>query len=385
MGYQHGSLLSNLIGVSYRAQLSFFERVGYNYTRLIEIWNIQSDYLPDEYKKEIQGMADGSRMSFDNISVLCMLPSVFNHLIDDACTEISLWGDATIDGNLYHVRSLDWSIYLSDPVTGIPLYETTVLIVRVPNEGYRSLIPEFAGSIGCWHGINEKGIAIGENSCMTHDATFHGICPWFRMRMVLDHAANSNEAIEILTSNRTCGTNFVLSDAAVPIGHALDQTASVSYVGTWDDPVEATPPFWQIKDVVRRVPQYIHPECAAVENKRYRYDPSGIYGLILTLTSKSYMFVGWSHYRALSHDIEAAYGDLDLHGLMTLLREEYKGNTDVFMKIIRWSGFFHCLYQWVCCPETGDFLISFARDDNLACYNQIYKFNMFDLFGSDPK
>ena len=270
------------------------------------------------------------------------------------------------------MRSLDWSIYIRDPLTEIPLYNTTILIIREPDDGYWSFIPEFAGSIGCWHGINAQGLAIGENSCITTDATYEGICPWFRMRMVMDTAANAEEAIDILTENITCGTNFILSDATIPTGYALDQTASISYVGSWNDPVEATSPFWQIQDVVRRVPQYVHPDCAAVERNRLRYDPGGLFGIFCIATRLSYMHVGWTHYKALSNEIDRLHGSLDATGLMSLLRNEYAGDTDIFMKIYRNSGYYlHCLYQWVCCPETGEFLISFAENDTLACYNDV--------------
>jgi hypothetical protein len=386
MGYQHGYLLKNEIGESLRSQLFYFEKKGYSYNRLLEIWNIMEDYLPDEYKYEMQGMADGSGISFKDISVLTTMPAVFNVLVNDACCEISLWGDASSDGKLYHVRSFDWNLSLHDPDTGIPLYENIIIIVRNPDIGYASLAPELPGSIGSWNGINEKGIAIGEDTCITNDTTFHGICPWIRMRMVLDYASTSNDAINILISNRTCGTNFVLSDANLPIGYALDQTANISYVGTWNDPVEGLKPFWQIKDVVRRVPQYINPECAALENNRYRYNPGGLLGFLWLLQKKSYLFIGWTHYKALSKEIEKRYGYLDLNGTMSLLRDEYIGKTDFFMKIIRDFNysFLQCLCQWVCCPKTGDIVISFARNYTLACYNQVYYFNMFKLFNSEP-
>jgi len=386
MGYQHGYLLANEIGESMRAQLFSFEKKGYSYDKLLDIWNVMGDYLPDEYKDEMHGMADGSGLSFEDISVLTTIPAVFNVLAEDACCEISLWGKATLDGKLYHVRSLDWSLDVYDPATGIPLYDNIILIVRNPDAGYASLVPEFAGSIGCWHGINEKGIAVGENTCITNDSTFHGICPWIRMRMVLDHASTSHEAIQILVSNRTCGTNFVLSDANQPIGYALDQTANISYVGTWDNPGEGIQPFWQIKDVVRRVPQYVNPQCAAVEYHRYRYDPGGLFGFSLFVSKKSYMFIGWTHYKALSKEIEKRYGFLDLNETMSLLRDEYVGKTNVIMKTIRAVHYpsFQCLCQWVCCPETGDIVISFARNNTLACYNQVYYFNMFELFHSKP-
>jgi hypothetical protein len=386
MGYQHGYFLSNEIGESMRAQLFGFANKGYSYDKLLEIWNVMDDYLPDEYKDEMQGMADGSGMSFDNISVLTTIPAVFNVLVQDGCCEISLWGDATSDGSLYHVRSLDWSLDVHDPVTGTPLYDNIVMIVRTPTVGYASLVPDFAGSIGCWNGINEKGIAVGEDTCLTNDTTFQGICPWIRMRMVLDYASTSDEALQILASNRTCGTNFVLSDANRLGGYALDQTAHISYVGTWDSPVEGHHPFWQIKDVVRRVPQYVSPQCAALEHHRYRYDPGGLFGLFMFASQKSYMFIGWTHYKALSQEIEKRYGSLDLNGTMALLHDEYVGKTNVAMKMIRVTNFpsFQCLCQWVCSPKTGDIVIRFARNNTLACYNQVYYFNMFDLFHADP-
>ncbi len=386
MGYQHGYFLKNEIGESMRTQLFAFEDKGYTYERLLDIWDIMNDHLPDEYMDEIQGMADGSGMSFEDISVLTTMPAVFNVIAEDACCEISLWGDATVDGKLYHVRSLDWYLFLYDPDTGTPLYENIIMIVRNPDVGYASLVPEFAGSIGSWSGINEQGIAIGENTCVTKDVTFYGICPWIRMRMVLDYASTSNEAINILISNRTCGTNFVLSDANVPIGYALDQSANISYVGTWDDPIEGLKPFWQIKDVIRRVPQYIDPECAAIEHNRLRYNPGGFFGFLCFLLGTSYMFIAWTHYKALSKEIEKRHGSLDLNETMSLLRDEYVGNTDFVMKKFRDFnyGFLHCLCQWVCCPETGDMVISFAKNETLACYNQVYYFNMFELINSEP-
>jgi hypothetical protein len=245
--------------------------------------------------------------------------------------------------------------------------------------------PEFAGDITAWSGVNDQGIMVGEDTCLTHDTTFRGICPAFRMRMVLDRANSADEAIDILVSNRTCGTNFVLSDAKVPIGYAFDQTANISYVGTWDNPVEGTNPFWQIKDVVRRTPQYIDPACADVEINRIRYDPSGLRGVLDLLAGKSYMFLAWTHYRALSEQIEKYYGALDVNTTMMALREEYTGKSDFIM----WLGvttlhIYQAMAQFVVCPETGDMVISFAGTNTRACSNPVHYFNLFKLLAEEP-
>ena len=386
MGYQHGFLLSNEIREVMRAQLVFFEESGYTYERLLDIWNVMGYYLPNEYMDEMQGMADGAGLSFENIAVLNTMSAVFNLVSIASCCEISLWGDATLDGKLIHVRSWDWDLQILDPETGNPLQKNIVMIIRNPQFGYASITPDFAGSISVWHGINEKGIVVGENSCYSWDTTFHGINQCFRMRMVLDQCDTGEKAITILTSNRTCGTNFILSDANVPIGYALDQTANFSYVGTWNDPVEDTYPFWQIKDVVRRSIFYIDPECASVEFERFQYNPSGLKSFIYACFGRSGIWFRWIHFRELSEQIERYYGTFDVNSTMKALREEYTGKSSFLMYFnTRILGIWQCLYQWVVCPETGEMVISFASSDTRACYEPIYYFNIFNLIEAEKK
>ncbi len=98
------------------------------------------------------------------------------------------------------------------------------------------------------------------------------------------------------------------------------------------------------------------------------------------------MFIGWTHYKALSKEIEQRYGHLDLNGTMALLRDEYVGKTNAVMSVIRSIHYpsFQCLCQWVCCPSTGDLVVSFAKNHTLACYNQVYFFNVFELAHATP-
>jgi hypothetical protein len=385
MGYQHGYLLRDEIGEALRAQLTYFENKSYPYERLVEVWNVMDDYLPNEYKEEMQGMADGAGMSFEDIAVINVMPVVLNIAIGGTCCELSLWGDATADGKLIHVRSFDWKLNLKDPETGTLLQENIVILIRNPENGYASIIPEFAGAVSAWHGINEKGIAVGEVSCMTSDTTLHGISQCFRMRMMLDRCDTAEQATSILTSNRTIGTVFVLSDANVPIGYVFEQTTNNSYVGTWDDPVEGIDPFWQIKDVLRRTWIYVNPECADVEIGRIRYDPSGLIGVWYALIGKSNMIFPWTHYRALSQQIEKYYGTLDVNSTMTALREEYSGKTNFLWYLAtHLYGIGSCLYQWVVCPETGEMAISITRSDTWACYEPVHYFNIYELMEAKP-
>jgi hypothetical protein len=375
MGYQHGMLLDERIAIAMRAQLDAFESHGYSYDDILAVWHVMQPYLPGCYLEEIRGMADGSSLSFEQVAVLNTMPALFNHMI--SCCEMSLWGNATVSGDLYHVRSFDWSLDVMDPETGTPLQDTLVVMVRDPASAHASLYPEFAGNIGCWSGFNEHGIAIGEDTCLTNDTTFHGISAFFRMRMVLDRADDAGMAVDIMTGNRTCGWNFVLSDAGRPAGYALEQTANISYVGTWDSAEEGVAPFWRIEDVVRRTPMFVTPACAEVELNRVRYDPSGPLSFFWALSGKTSMFVPWTHYRALSEEVERRYGALDLNGTMDLLRDEYTGRTDlVFGVAVRMADIYRSLFQWVACPSSGEMVVSFAGGDTRACSMPVHYFRL---------
>jgi len=384
MGYQHGYLLKDKIQKNLRAQLTYFKEHSWPYERILDTWNVTKDYLPQCYKDEMQGMADGSGLPFNDIAVLNTIPLIFNHCGDGgkSCCEVALWGPITTDGKLYHIRGWDWRLDIKDPETGTFFQDLQILIVRDPDGGYASFYPEFAGDIFSWEGINEKGIAIGETSCSTDDYSYEGISSAFRMRMVLDTASTGQEAIDIMSSHRTDGWNFVISDGNVPEGFAMEQTKNISYAGKWNDPIEGTTPFWQVEGLVRRVPFFINPDTAATE--RDLYNPSGIKGFILFLLGKNGAYGLWTFYRVISQAAEKRAGTLDLTSTMNMIRDIYKGKTDLFFFVIQKIGFVYSVHQWVACPETGDLAIAFAKGNVFAFKNPVHYFNLYDELSESP-
>jgi len=384
MGFQHGDLLKDEIKKNLRAQMTYFNSRNWPKEKILEKYHHMNAFLPDEYEQEIQGMADGSGIPFDDIAVLNTIPAVFNHAAAGSCCEVSLWGSRTTDGKLYHIRGWDWRMDIVDPETGTHFQENQILICRDPENAYASLYPEFAGHIFSWGGFNEKGIAIGETTCITDDYTFDGISSAFRMRMVLDYASNGDEAVEIMSNNKTCGWNFVISDANVPEGIAIEQTANILYVGRWDDPIEDTYSFWPSEGLVRRVPYFINPETAATVPGREDRDPSGLQGFIRYLLRIDGSFSVWYFYKTISRAIEERSGALDLEGTTEMIRDVYSGRTSVIFKIIMRIGFVKSIHQWVACPETGDISVAFATADTFAFENPVHYFNLYELLDSDP-
>ncbi|MFO8077393.1 MAG: C45 family peptidase [Thermoplasmatota archaeon] len=379
MGFQHGRLLEEEIKENMRGFIALYEKAGWSYEDVLEVWTIQQHYLPMAYKDEMQGMADAINVTFEQIAVHNTWMGVFNHLF--SCWGASLWGDATENGDLLHMRSVDGVNTLQDPVTNTYVYENQVIIVRNPDDAYASITPVFAGDILSIGGFNEQGVGVSELTIIADDTTFHGINAGFRMRMVLDYADNGAEAVQIMNSNRTCCWNFIVSDAAVPMGFAIEQSANYAFANTWFDTVESTEPFWEIKDVVRRGNCYIHPTLAGIQ--RDYYDPSGIKGYLRVLFKIEYTYINWVQYKAISEEIEHQYGTLTTENALGLLRNVYLGKTNFMFRLFLTEKS-HTGRQWVGCPETGNLSICFAENGKEAYQTDMYSFNFYDLLNDDP-
>jgi hypothetical protein len=379
MGYQQGYLLREKIQENFRSFLSLYEQEGWSYEDVLEVWKVQEYHIPDVYKQELQGMADGTDLPYEDIVVLNMWVGVFNHLF--SCWGASLWGDATETGKLLHMRSVDGMNEIRDNQTNTYLYENQVIVVRNPDDAYASIAPIFAGDIVVIGGFNENGVGVSELTIIGDDTTFNGINAGYRMRMVLDYADDGGEAVDIMNSNRTCCWNFIVSDGSCPIGFAIEQSANLAYTNTWYDAVESTKPFWEIKHVVRRGNCYINPRMAELQ-RRY-YDPSGIMGYLRMLFRIDFTYIKWVQYKAISEEIEHQYGSLNSVSALSLLRDVYLGKTNLMFRLLL-TDKSHTARQWVGCLETGDLTICFAEDEKEAYQNNVHTFNFYELLRAEP-
>lgn len=376
MGYQHGFLLKDEVHENMRAMLDYIDDVS-SYEAMLDIWNETESYVPDCYIEEMQGIVDGAGVSFEVVAVCYMLVLY----IDMQCFTYAAWSNATIDGKLYHVRSLDFALIIKDPLTGKYIQENSLLIVRSPEDGLKSLVPSIAGGINFYQGVNEKQISIGVEVCWSSDETLKGVPVVFKVQKILDTAETIGEAVEILTNNNTLGWNFIVSDGSEKIAYAVEITANYTYVGMWNNSFEDEDPFWQIEDVVRRTNFFIDPELAFTQ--RDNYDPRGIRGLLRTFLKGEPFFPLWRKYKSMSEEIEKNWGVLDLNSSISLMRKVYTGKTDIFMFFfVRFfTGSILCDFQqWAVCPETGEFVISFADATLHSHEAELHYFNMYDLF-----
>jgi len=378
MGYQYGYLLKKEIEENYRGILNLADAEEYNHW--LEKWNtIFKYYIPQDYIEEMQGLADGSGISINDVYVVNF---GWAFIIGEVgCSDFVSWGPATVDGKLYQMHSED-DINIIDPETGTSVRDNQVLIVSKPDNRYASLYTALAGLVTGLDGINEKGISISQSISTTCDYTYHGIDCMIQIRMVLDRASSATEGIEILKQNRTGGNLFIISDGKIPVAFVCEQTANLIYVGSWDDRVEGKDPFWQISHVLRRKNFFIHPLLASTQ--RFNYNPKRFVSPIAKLFGRNEYYDWWRFYRTISKEIEKLWGNLDLNNTMSLIRSVYRGETDLLLRFWKAGEFVPPYHQWVACPETGDMAICFGTTEKSAQYNPIHYFNLYELLNSEP-
>jgi hypothetical protein len=114
------------------------------------------------------------------------------------CSTFAAWGDRTADHHLLASRVLDW-----DTDTGIADYK--LITVYVPDDGYASMTVGYAGCPMA--GMSENGLAmgmVGSASVLERMEAGSGL---FRMREVLEFAADLDGAVPYFTNEVGDGVN----------------------------------------------------------------------------------------------------------------------------------------------------------------------------------
>ena len=372
MGYQLGYLLKEPYMRSYRAYIHHSEHeLGITHEDLLNAWNKNEEYIPEEYKEEMQGRADALNLTFEEVAVIETLNQFLFAFNKKACCGLVAWGPATADGKLYHVRSHDCTLKTPfDPLTGIPDCENEHLIIRKPDNGYASISPTTILDVGCEGGFNEKGISIGYKASLSDDNSMYGAPSTIRQLMVLDHASTLDEAVEIINSNATIGLNFIISDGKTNQAVVVEQSANHSYVGTWDNPVESIGRFWSIDHVVRRGNCYLDPTLSSNQTG-LKYNDKNIISWLISPYFRQYVH--------LSKAIEKNWGNLDLNSSMNMIRNVYRYRVDPIHLLKRIIVRLGAWDQWVVCPETGDILVAFAQNGKSAFNSPVIHINLFEV------
>lgn len=373
MGFQQASLLEDQIRQNLRAFNHSMDVFGIDYESFVEMWNTQKEFCSSNARDFILGSADALGVSEHIIGVLWVWEGV---LYANRCSSFCLWGDATSDGELIHVRSLDSFGTICDPASGVSLQENAVVMVCVPDEGYAFLYPTFAG-YGVEDGFNEVGVSVCNLWSENSDGSSLGCPMGIRLFDALWSSSSGLEAVEILTENKTFGYNFVVCDANIPEGYAVETTKNLTYVGCWDEQSEGVFPFFQIKNVIRRSNCYVNSSLASVQ--RPFFNPRDL-RYLLGMAENYGSVNSWMRYKGMSVAIKRDYGSFDVNSSLEVMRNLYDGRYHpVWWALRKTSDDIPAWWQWSASPGSGDILLSFAQKECFAQRTEPVLLNLFEL------
>jgi isopenicillin-N N-acyltransferase-like protein len=300
MGYQNGFLLKDSIQAYIQSRIQEMMDRGYSYEYLVNCAQALASHIPQEYVEEMHGLADGASMSYTDV----LLGQIEADIIFygpgwTGCSGFAVFGNATMDGHLYHGRSHDGHLPPGEPVGLVTVYE--------PENGNAFVNVGWFGWIGVLTGMNKEGITLGNQASPSTDKTLDGMPLVFMERQVLQYSNNLTQAIDIINqTDRTVGWNIVLGDGKNLNACVVEISDNYSKVLWAGDPAEDIEPHYSIPNAVRRTNHYVDPELAATQ--RSPYDP------------RDGWESSWDRYEKLSQLIEVNYGSIDAETSIEFMR-----------------------------------------------------------------
>jgi|GEM_PF-2306276 len=385
MGLQQGNLLKKEVRLSLDCvkgllhhydplvPMSVASAILYEYTYAKEI-----PYIPLKYQVELRGVAEGAGVD------LKTLQSVHGLIFLASCSSVAAWGNATRDGKLYFIRSLDYPLNFVDPKTGVAIQDNSLIVIYKPRGEIPYLTFNWPGFVGSAGGMNAQGVLI---SVLTNQSKFEnpaGLPMIFRVKQVLDKANSVDGAIRLIGAKPfEGGYNFVIAQTKYPQAIAVEMDAREIYIGGWNGPAESNRYHYRgkeyvyepIPDVVLRTNHPLSSELISHHRgkiERGKKDDS----------SSS------ARYRDLRARVLKEYGNLDLETMNQIMRAHYQG---------MYQGkndrkYQPTMHQVAYDPATGDFIIAFAKGDpkksnkfKVSAYNQPYhRYNFYELLQRKP-
>ncbi len=256
MGYWYGRLLADQIGRAWQGLAKDMNATEEQYTDAINaLWH--SAYFDTwSWECELRGMADGCadaghpELNYRLMQKLLAVPD----MSESGCSLFSAWGKATVNGDLYQTRNLDWSMS-----TGLQDYP--VVVIYSPVDGKKHATIGFAGVIGgAIGGMNEAGLALSEIQGHFGDKeALEGIPFPVLFRDILYYDTTLDQALaRIKNATRTNQYHYAIADPAAPDPKARLLFTSHTRVDEFTDDtvcvkhpvVEPTPFYEKLDDVL---------------------------------------------------------------------------------------------------------------------------------------
>jgi hypothetical protein len=213
LGYWYGKLLADQITETWKLVQAMAEKEGIPMAvvdmAVGALWQ-EKNFDVEPWNTELQGIADGCadagkpEITFEVLKRVASIPDLSEY----NCSLFAAWGAATLDGETFQMRNLDWSMD-----TGFQDYP--VVVIYAPEDGNKHAVVGFAGVIGASvGGMNDKGLGVSE--IMGHfcdDETLEGMPFPFLLRDVLYFDSDLQSALDRMKgATRTNQYHYAIAD-----------------------------------------------------------------------------------------------------------------------------------------------------------------------------
>lgn len=323
MGRQHGVLMRRQVrdlvdkvlfgvgvGSSFEKGRWFFGEIEDCQARIVP-------FVDPRQIREMDALAAAAGLEAQEVRLANFFPELFH------CSGFAVYGQATVDGRLYHGRVLDY-------LRGVGLEPNATVIVNQPDQGHAWVNIGYAGFVGSVTAMNEKHLSIGEMGGRG-EGNWDGKPMAQLVREVMEQAATLDEAIAIMRRGpRTCEYYYVIAD-----GNTRQAVG-----------IAATPTTFE---VIR--PGEAHPRL-----------PHAIADAVLLSAG--------DRYEELARRVQANHGKLDADGARRLMDRPVAMNSNIHSALFA--------------PETLDFWVANADSKNVASHCRYTHYNLAELLRSAP-
>jgi len=156
-------------------------------------------HIPVDHLTETRALADSLGLPQDTMEVLNVFPELFH------CSGFAVFGDATVDGKLYHGRVLDY-------MTMIGLQDAATTFVIAIDGKIPFATVGYAGFTGSVSGMNLQRVSLGEMGGRG-EGQWDGVPMATLMRRALEECHTLAEVVALWRDNpRTCEYYYVFAD-----------------------------------------------------------------------------------------------------------------------------------------------------------------------------
>jgi len=197
MGRQYGFLLKPQLQSLFTLVESVFSEEELE--EYLQLAAATEPFLPEEIRTEIRAIAHVSGISYNHLVALNVATKV-------ACSTLATWGESTPEGHLIMGRNADYRSKGMNKYLGL-------LVVRHPENGFKSIHITYLGLVGGFSGMNSTGLSYGNMisyNSKDDSVNIQGLPVQLAMRLAGETTSTADEYAAFMLERNLMVPNIVM-------------------------------------------------------------------------------------------------------------------------------------------------------------------------------